>query len=333
MAYTTIGNDGTTITIKTSGRGQNGTVAAAHTEGAFVECYNLDGIPLTEINKSHTGILNPTLDSYDLQCDSVSSSGIKAGGIVATATQNIAFEYLTPSVQVVQQSKTSIISRINTISGSSINNGNTTEASFVNDGQYVPVSLNTVNYLESQKLILSSTNEAAKLAGQKSFTLEMLLSSESNLLSPVIDLDRSSIITTSNRINNPDSWNSAVNYVGDPHDAVYITRMVPLDNQISRSIKVYFDAYRPGETDFKVLYRVVPPGFTGVESTIGWTFFNSDGGPDKPVTPASELQFRPYEYTVTGLEFVKFQIKICMSSSNQAIVPQFKYFRAIALAS
>ena len=333
LAYTAIGNDGTTITIRTSGRGQNGTVAAAHTEGAFVACYNLDGIPLTEINKTHTSILNPTLDSYDLQCDSVSSSGIKSGGTVSTATQNVPFEYITPSVQVVQQSKTSIVSRINTISGSSINNGNTTEASFVNDGQFIPVSLNNVNYLEAQKLILSGTNEDAKLAGQKSFTLEMLLGSESDLLSPVVDLDRSSIITTSNRINNPDDWSSAVNYVGDPHDAVYITRMVSLDNQISRSIKVYFDAYRPGETDFKVLYRVVPPGFTGVENTIGWTFFNTSGGPDKPVTPASDFLFRPYEYTVTGLEFVKFQIKICMSSTNQAIVPQFKYFRSIALAS
>jgi len=333
MAYTAIGNDGTTITIKTSGRGQNGTVAVSHTDGAFVECYNLDGIPLTEINKTHVGILNPTLDSYDLQCDSVSSSGIKSGGTVGTASQNIAFEYITPSIQVVQQSKTSIVSRINTITGSSINNGTTTEASFVNDGQYVPVSLNSLNYLESQKLILSGTNENSKLAGEKSFTLELLLSSESDLLSPVVDLDRSSIITTSNRINNPDNWNSAVNFVGDPHDAVYITRMIPLDNQISRSIKVYFDAYRPGETNFRVLYRVVPPGFTGIESTIGWTFFNEDGGPDSPVTPASEYHFRPYEYSASGLEFVKFQIKICMSSSNQAIVPQFKYFRAIALAS
>jgi len=333
LAYTAIGNDGTTITIKTTGRGQDSTVAAAHTEGAFVECYNLDGVPLTQLNKTHDSLLNPTLDSYDLQCDSVSSSGIRGGGTNAIATQNIPFEYITPSIQVVQQSKTSIIPRINTISGTSINNGNPTEASFVNDGQYIPVSLNTVNYLEGQKLILSSTNEASKLAGQKSFTMELLLSSESDLLSPVVDLDRSSIITTSNRINNPSNWQSAVNYVDDPHSAVYITKMVPLDNQISRSIKVYFDAYRPGEADFKVLYRVVSPGFTGDENTIGWTFFNESGGPDKAVIPASEYVFRPYEYSVSGLEFVKFQIKICMSSSNQAIVPQFKYFRAIALAS
>ena len=146
-------------------------------------------------------------------------------------------------------------------------------------------------------------------------------------------MDRCSIITTSNRINNPDDWVKAENYVGDPHSAVYITRIVPLDNQISRSIKVYFDAYRPGEANFRVLYRVVPPGFTGRENTISWTFFNGDGGSDTSVIPTNDYQFKSYEYTATGLEFTKFQIKICMSSTNQAIVPQFKYFRAIATAS
>ena len=333
LAYTAIGNDGTTITIKSSGRGLDSTVAAAHSEGSFVQCYNLDGIPLTEINKIHETIINPTLDSYKLQCSSVSTSGINGGGTNVFATQNIPFEYITPSIQTVQQSKTKINARINTITGTSINNGSSSEASFVNDGEYVPVTLNSVNYLEGQKLILSSRNEESKIAGQKSFTLELLLNSETDLISPVIDLDRCSIITTSNRINNPDDWVKAENYVGDPHSAVYITRIVPLDNQISRSIKVYFDAYRPGEANFRVLYRVVPPGFTGRENTISWTFFNGDGGSDTSVIPTNDYQFKSYEYTATGLEFTKFQIKICMSSTNQAIVPQFKYFRAIATAS
>jgi hypothetical protein len=333
MAYEAIGNDGTTITIKTSGRGQDGTVAASHSEGAFVECYNLDGIPLVEINKTHTAILDPTLDSYDLQCDSVSISGIRGGGTSVTAGQNIPFEYITPNIQVIQQSRTLLTPRLNTITGTSINNGNTTEASFVNDGQYVPVTLNTVNYLDGQKLILSDENENNKLSGQKSLTLELLLGTETDLLSPVVDLDRCSITTTSNRINNPDNWIAAEASVDDPHDAVYITKMISMDNQVSRSIKVYFDAYKSGETDFRVLYRVVPPGFTGIENNIAWSFFNGQGGSDTAVTPVNDYIFRPYEYTATGLEFTKFQIKICMSSSNQAIIPQFKYFRAIALAS
>jgi len=333
MAYESIGNDGTTITIKTNGRGLDGSTAVSHIEGEFVECYNLDGIPLVEINKTHTELLNPTLDTYDLRTTSVSTSGIKGGGITGEASQNVAFEYITPSVQTVTQSKTKIVSRINTISGSSISNGNPTEISFVNDGTYNDVTLNTLNMLDSQKLILSQVNEEVKLAGQKSFTMEMLLSSSSDLVTPVVDLDRSSLITTTNRINNPDNWVAAEQFVDDPHAAVYITKMISLDNQISRSIKVYFDAYKSSNTNFRVCYRIVPPGFSGLEDTLSWSFFNGDGGSDKPVLPDNVYVFRPYEYTATGLEFTKFQIKICMSSPNQAEIPQFKYFRALALAT
>jgi len=159
------------------------------------------------------------------------------------------------------------------------------------------------------------------------------MSSSSDLVSPIVDLDRCSIITTTNRINNPTNWSLAEDYVDDPHSAVYITKMVPLDNQVSRSIKVYFDAYRKGESNIRVLYRVVPPGFTGNENTIKWTFFNGDGGPDTAVSPVNEYVFRPYEYSASGLEFVKYQIKVCMSSTTQSVVPQLKYFRAIALAT
>ena len=159
------------------------------------------------------------------------------------------------------------------------------------------------------------------------------MTSEVDNLSPIVDLDRCSLITTSNRVNNPTNWVQAEQFVGDPHSAVYITKMISLDNQISKSIKVYFDAYRSGNANFRVLYRIVPPGFSGNENTLSWSFFNGDGGSDTPVSPENSYVFRPYEYTATGLEFTKFQIKVCMTSPNQAEVPQFKYFRAVALAT
>jgi hypothetical protein len=333
MAYESIGNDATTITIKTNGRGLGNTTAADHAEGSFVECYNFDGIPLIEINTTHTNIQSPTLDTYELAVSSVATNGITGGGSAGTATQNIPFEVITPNIQTVKHSTTTIISRINTVSGSSINTGSPTEVSFVNDGSYSEVTLNTPNYLSYQQLILSGTNESVKLAGAKSFTMELNLTSETDKLTPVIDLDRSSITTTSNRINNPSNFTDALLFANDPHEAVYITKMIALDNQISRSIKVYFDAYRPPEANFKVLYRIVPVGFSDNENEIAWEFFNTTGGPDKQVSAVNDYVFKSYEYSATGLEFIKFQIKICMISSNQAIVPQFKYFRAIATAT
>jgi hypothetical protein len=94
-----------------------------------------------------------------------------------------------------------------------------------------------------------------------------------------------------------------------------------------------FDAYRPNDSTIRVLYRVVPVGFTGDDNSLLWEFFNNDGGPDKAVNPVNDYIFRPYEYNVSGLEFTKFQVKIVLASKNQALVPQIKYFRAIATST
>jgi len=338
MAYTAISSDGLTITLKTSGgRGSSGTTAATHQIDALVECYNLDGIPLTQINKDHTGLSNPTLDTYDLSTNFVASVGIVSGGTSATASQNVPFEVITPTVATVVQSETAIIARLNTVSGTSINdghpNGIVPDPSFVNNNSFRDVTLNEVNYLDQQALILSNVNESAKLAGQKSLTMELLMTSTKDTLTPVVDLDRCSVITTSNRINNPVNFENATLAVGDPHESVYITRMISLDNQVSRSLKVMFDAYRPNDTQIRVLYRVVPVGFAGDENTLLYSFFNEDGRPDTDVSSVSDLIFKSYEYNKTGLEFKKFQIKIVLASSNQSYVPQVKYFRAIATAT
>jgi len=334
MAYTEINAEANSITLKSSGGRAitGGTLAQAHTEGDIVECYNLDGIPLIEINKTHDNISNPTLDSYDLTVSSISTVGINGGGSFASATQNIQFEQIQPLIGNVQVNGTTLTARLNTISGTSISASPTNQPSFVNTGEYLPVEINENNYLDEPAIILSQTNEAAKLSGQKSLNLEILFSTTNSKLSPVVDLDRCSVTTTTNRINDPENYDLALLSTGDPHDATYITRMISLDNQISRSLKVYFDAWRQGGTGFKVLYRLVPPGFSGDEDTLGWNWFNNEGGPDKVVQPENDIVFRPYEYTKTGLEFVKFQIKIDMFSDSQSKVPQIKFFRAIATA-
>ena len=231
------------------------------------------------------------------------------------------------------QPNTEIITRFNGVSGTSIDDGSPTEASFVNDQSYAGVTLSSPNVLDSQHLILSAQNEVAKLSGQKSLTIEMLMSSSNPNLTPVIDLDRCSVITTSNTINNPTNWMDSTLAIGDPHEAVYITKMISLADRQSRSLKVMFDAYRPTGSNIRVLYKVIEPGFTGDEDQVLWRFFNGNGSPDSTVNPSNEVEFKQYEYNVTGLEFVKFQVKVVMASPDQAVVPRIKYFRAIATAT
>jgi hypothetical protein len=333
LQYSAISADGTTITIKTGGRAAANTIAVAHEQGTVVECYNLDGIPLTEINKTHTEISAPTLDSYDLVTNSVGINGITGGSTQIYATQNVPFEVITPQIQTAIVPKTTISSRLNAVTGTSINDGVTVLTnSFVNDGTLFDVELNTSNYLDKQYLIASKVNENARNNGAKSLLIQTIMQSESEYLSPIIDLDRLSCITTSNRINNLTTDSTATLAVGDPNAAIYITRLARLTIQ-SKSLKVMFDAWRHPDADIKVLYKVIPAGSTTPEDQIGYKLFNNTGNPDKTVIPTETVQFKSYEYTFSGDAFTAFQVKIIMKSKNQAIVPIIESLRCIALAT
>ena len=328
ISYSAISGDNKTITVYE--RGVDGTTAVSHADESVVQCYNLDGIPLPQINKTHTGILNPTLDYYELSTSSIARLGIVGGGANITATQNVQYNVLVPQIERMLLPKTDITARINTISGTSINDGTSlAQASFANDGVFSDVILGTDNYLAKPALICSTVNESAELSGAKSFRLDLTMISDKTNISPVIDTDRLSATLVSNRVNNPADVNSANLAVGDKHEAVYITRTADLKNP-SGSIKLYFTGYRPPNTTIKVLYRVRPIGSTTPIEELGFDFFPVSGS---NIPPTSETQiFSEYEYEVSGLNFDQYQIKVLFVSPNQSLVPIIKDLRAIALA-
>ena len=113
------------------------------------------------------------------------------------------------------------------------------------------------------------------------------------------------------------------------------------------SLKVLFAAFRPPAADIRVLYRLfradtdsldkvfeLMPGFENLDSS-GFVISekNNSGRPDRNVVPSLEDQFLEYEFTKNNLPpFTGFQVKVCLSSINQAQVPQLLDFRAIAVA-
>ena len=328
MSYSAISSNGKTITIHE--RGLDGTTARSFPEGAFVQCYNLDGIPLTEINKTHTNIQTPTLDTYDLGVNSIARLGVISGGNRIIATQNIQFELLSPSITKLTLPKTSVTAKINTITGTSINDGVTmSQNSFSNTGQFLDVNLNENNYFYTPQLVCSEINESSELSGEKSLRLDLTLTSEQANVSPVIDTDRMSATLVSNRINNPSDPNSAKVPFGDDHAAAYITKVATLTNP-SSAIKLIFAGYRPANTFIKPLYRVLPTGSTDAIEAQGFEFFPTEGA-QIPGTTDTEEYF-DYEYEVSGLDFSQYQIKIVFVSPNQAFTPIIKDLRAIALA-
>jgi hypothetical protein len=297
------------------------------------------GSPKLFFNESKTG------GTYDINFASAGTNSLSG----PKATQNVAFDILRPNVQMLLPETTNIDAKVRTLSSTSAS-GN--ELSF-RTSEYTPISLNSNNTFSTERMIASKINELNNVSttlGNKSFVMELTLSTKDTKVSPLIDLDRVNIITSMNRINKP-----ITNYItdgrvntlyDDPNAAIYVSKIIRLQKNAD-SLKVYFDAYRDSSNEIIVLYRLlrsdVPdnqqlfelfPGYDNLDSNLEIIDpRNNSGLPDTFVSPSSSpSDMRSYEYTAKYLPlFNGFQIKIIMTGTNQAIVPRIKDLRAIAV--
>ena len=279
-----------------------------------------------------------TLDTYELATTSIASNGILNGGDKVYGTQNIQYELIQPSIHNIVLKDTTLTPRLSGVTSTSIASSISDQPSFVADGSYREVILNDNNYLTKPYMIMSKVNEDAKISGAKSLKMELTLTTQNENVSPVIDTQRCSVITTTNRISNTaiaDSQETSVDV--DLNDSVWISKLQTLA-QPANSLKVILSAQRVIGTDFRVLYKAVPPGAD--PNLFGWVHFNGTGVPD--VDPGNSVptivdgnvpdkDFKEFEYNVDDLNFLQYAIKIVMVSPNQAYVPLITDLRVIAV--
>jgi hypothetical protein len=374
IQYTSV-NSQITITE----RGIDGTIAVSHENNSIIRKYELNGISLLRINKEHrledATVSNPIgLDYYtikidqsaigDLITDRTTSSLLSPmtlycredkfdGGSLIRATQNMQFEVLTPLVQNFTPSGTNISAEARTVSAKSISGD---EIPFADRG-YSSINLGTLNYFDTPRLIASKVNETrllSELPRSKSFNMLVNLVSQDSRLSPCIDLSKTSIITTSNRVNEIVSSenypiDNRINSVDDPNAFVYISKQIRLQNSAS-SLKLYVTADINPYCDIRALYFIgdtennnpifqLFPGYNNLDNLIQTVDPKlSDGRPDSFTDTNDDFNFETnsfveYEFTANNLTpFKVYSIKLIMTSTNQSYVPELKDIRAIALA-
>jgi hypothetical protein len=342
-------------------RGIDGTIPRTHPVGALVQKYELGGVSLRRINKIHylgnyTGTAPLTFDSYTLPIDMSSASGIGrsdgssfpklyfnetkyAGGANVFATQNMPYEVITPMIQNLTVRGTTINSEIRTVTGKSIN-GN--EIPYVDKG-YESISINESNYLDSTRIICSQVNEYYKLGNipdNKSFNIRLTMSTLNPRVSPVVDLERTNIILTSNRIDRPITNYAAdrrVNSIDlDPTSCQFVSKETNLVNPAT-SIQIILDAHINTYSDIRAFYAIdnkqnfdpifVPfPGWDNLDSRGQIiSVSNSNGKPDSYIPQSSSLgfatptlEFKEYKFTIKDLpSFNSYRIKINLTESNR----------------
>ena len=326
----------TTGELQTITRGVDSSLKSNHPANAFVYKYEFSGVSLRKINSTHDiSDREKTFNEYYVTLSDATKVFNKSkigGGSNVKISQNVSFEAINPKINCITPTGTDIGARIKTTSGSSVS-GN--EASFTDMG-YENVSLNKINVLDSPRIIASNVNEFELLNNEKSFGLELTLSSSNEDVSPLIDLDTANIIVTSNLVDD-----NVVDYTADPkpripgmdpNSGIYETNRIDLEFP-SNSVYVQFDGHREVSAQFRVFYKIYRPDGTDVGQN--WIPFNKDGSPDKSVSANTRLdRFSEYKFTAENIpQFTGFMIKVVMTSTNQAEAPRFKNFRAIALRS
>jgi hypothetical protein len=309
-------------------RGVDNTKPKTYPIGSPVYKYELNGVSLRRINKTHNlndvTIADPiSFDSYHIKLD-MSSNGVDSdrsvgtsfptlyanqtkstGGYNIRATQNMPFEIITPLVQNLTVQGTSLSAEARTIAGKSLS-GN--EIPFTDIG-FEPITINAPNYLDSTRIIASKVNEDNRLSnlpGNKSMNMRLTLGTTDTRLSPVLDTQRISTVLTSNRVNKiieDYATDARVDVIDeDPSAFQYISKEITLENSAS-SIKIILDAHINLYSDIRAFYTISEnsnfdpiftpfPGYNNLNSRGQIiNFEDSNGLPDNFTSPSSSIGF------------------------------------------
>lgn len=330
---------GSTRTITGASRGVSPGVAAQGWDSdQSIELYTYNGIQLQNINKTHKSLIDFGLDYYTLDATNTATDDLTFGGDEVYATENALVSNYQVLIPTNVHTDTTLTPTIEFTSGTSANG---TETSFSTLAAENTTLIDNVE-LSSLRMIASPANEAEEFGGDRSCKVTLTLSTTSDNLSPVVDLERTSVVAMTNRLDNITSsadYYPASEYVaptapeGDRGEGIYVTKQVQLKNPAT-ALKVYLDANVFSSSSVQVMFKTLRTDEAIAFEDVGWNYFNTAGEEDLSVSPATSIgQFQEYEYSVDNLsEFVSFAIKIKMNGTDAAVPPVIKDLRAIALA-
>jgi hypothetical protein len=165
----------------------------------------------------------------------------------------------------------------------------------------------------------SPPNEMLKLQGT--------LSTTNSKISPVIDLDRLSLVTFDNIVNNSSEFEASRD--DGECAARYITKSIKLSSAADQ-INIYADAMRPDDsTSIEVYAKFKSHSSDNSFDSFGWTKIEPKNGTKVPVSTNFEFGEVQFEGSTTE-EFDQVAVKVLFKSSNKAFVPEIKNLRVIA---
>ena len=297
----------------------------------------INGIAASHYNATHT-ITDMERDSYAITISGQAATavGIRGGGSNITATENKQYSTLVPQIQELSVPRTGINYSLAGFTGKSVDGSESPYAS-ATIGQILP---NVSNEFTAPFVIASAPNQSLT-GNDKSLTLTATLIG-TETLTPIIDMNRCSVIAVDNRTNDAgaNSGSSGYNktaygrtYVPETTSSggselnSYVTKRIDLKNE-AEVIDIFLSVNKPKGASIDVYYKVLTPGSDEDFGGLSWVIDT----PEEVIPDNDGGLFTEAHYSITPPEgrFSSFAVKIVLRAQNSAYVPMVKDFRAIA---
>lgn len=276
---------------------------------------------------------------FSFNCGTNATDSAVAGGSTIKSTKMIPYSLIYPHTATIQPKNTFMSAGIKATTARSYAGA---ETSFQKETSFSNVKLNENNTALNRFLVAYDSAEVAELgSGVKSLDFSFKLATADSNVSPVIDLQRTSVSLVDNMVDKQIStpttgFNVPINFVdetsatGGSSASKHLTSIVTLEND-AVGLKVLLTANRPSESDFLLYFRTATSDEIIEEKTF------TLASQENVITSDENLTvYRDYSYLIGGQggflpAFTKFQIKIVFRSINQARVSRIKDMRVIAL--
>ena len=196
---------------------------------------------------------------------------------------------------------------------------------FTKDSNEIQILPNRNFFFASSRVISGSENKSVNHSSVDSFDLRCEFESTDSGLSPIIDMNRLSLFAIQNRINNETEGTTAN---AGLNVSKHITKAITLDEPADFA-DVFISVKKPGATDVELYWRASDDA----DADLNNVTYTLQDTVDSVAIPTNDNKFQEVHYFCdplgSGSPFAKIQFKIVMKSSNSAVVPEIKDFRAI----
>lgn len=300
----------------------------------------IGGLATTNIMGTAKTITAVDWTGYEITAAAAADSDAIGGGINANVTKNIPWSTYYSNAQMLVPERTSFNAGIQATGGKSYAG---TETPYSKENAVIQAQIANTIYTRKAYVVANDAIETIELgANVKSLEHHIEFISTSNVVSPMLDMQRTSMTLIDAIIDKQDSaatsgFNVPLNYVdetqptGGSSASKHITKTVTL-KEPAVGLKIVLAANKSPATDFVVYYRAAEAD-KDIRTTnwIALTTTSNNPSDESPYT------FREYQYLAGGIggelpEFTTFQLKIVMRSTDRSRAPIIKDLRVIALS-